>query len=395
MKKLDLSGQSAEAVAAIERMMTLYGDEMYIWLARLYDPHIGGFYYSNSARDNERFLPDVESTAQALNGMRNHGLFEKYDGCVRDALPDEMRLAIIDFVCSLQDEDGFFYHPQWGKNIPVMRRGRDLSWSISLLNTLGGEPVYPTAEEQIRCGEQMPDHLLSADAFLTYARSHKQYIAGNMHHFVHVMNAQMTEIRAAGLLPTLLELLDSEQKSDSGLWGKGVNYNSVTALMKATLIYRFAGRLMNYVDRALESCIRVILSDEVATRIVDITNPWVAIINLVDMVREVGDTELADSFLSTVRAHTAELLDSTTEKLRIYSQPDKSFSFLPEYTNPVPQNVPVALKNEREGDINATLICYNGAKRVLTLIGVPEPNFYGDDDYREFLRIISDTSART
>ena len=36
------------------------------WWAGLYDPEIGGFYYSNSARDNAGFLPDMESTYQIL-----------------------------------------------------------------------------------------------------------------------------------------------------------------------------------------------------------------------------------------------------------------------------------------------------------------------------------------
>jgi hypothetical protein len=36
------------------------------WLANLYDTEIGGFYYSNSARDNEPFRPDLESTFQTI-----------------------------------------------------------------------------------------------------------------------------------------------------------------------------------------------------------------------------------------------------------------------------------------------------------------------------------------
>ena len=87
MRELDFSSQSKETVLALGNLLDLYGDEMYRWLARLYDPKIGGFYYSNSARDYEGFLPDVESTAQALYAMGNNGLFERFGGSLRDALP--------------------------------------------------------------------------------------------------------------------------------------------------------------------------------------------------------------------------------------------------------------------------------------------------------------------
>lgn len=389
MRELDFSSQSKETVLALGNLLDLYGDEMYRWLARLYDPKIGGFYYSNSARDYEGFLPDVESTAQALYAMGNNGLFERFGGSLRDALPSGMRDEITDFTRSLQDEDGYFYHPQWGKDIPVMRRGRDLSWGIGLLKNLGSETKYPSAAEQISSGKaKVPENLQSKEAFVEYLYTCPNYVKGYMNHLIHTMNAQQEEIRGAGLLPTLFEFLEKEQSAETGLWGKGICYNGATALMKATLIYKFDGKMMKYADTALDSCIKVILSDEVATRLVDITNPWVAMINLVDMVRSAGEGALADEFIEKIKANAPSLINATADKLKIYSHPDKTFSFLPEFTNPVSQNVPVALKNEREGDVNATVIAYNSAKRILTLIGVERPEFFSGDDYDEFLSIV-------
>lgn len=391
MKKLDFSGQSSECVGAIRDLFDMYGDGMYKWLACLYDPSVGGFYYSNSARDYEGFLPDVESTAQALYAMGNHGLFEKYGGNYKDALPEAMRLGIIDFTRSLQAEDGYFYHPQWGSEIPRMRRGRDLSWGIDLLKNLGSEPKYPTAQEQIKSGKiSAPAHLASKEAFIEHLYSRPEYLTKYANHLIHEMNAQQIEIKGVGLLPTLFEFLEREQHPETGLWGDGINYNAVTALMKATLIYKFDKRIINYPTVALDSCIDVVLSDELAGRLVDITNPWVAMINLVDMVRHAGDGTLAESLLARIKAAAPALIRSTAEKLAIYSQPSQTFSFLPEYTNPVSQNVPVALKNEREGDVNATAISYNGVRRILTLIGVEDTQMYGDDEYRDFLRIVSE-----
>ena len=53
---------------AIKNYYTLYEDDLLVWLAGLYDKDTGGFYYSNSARDNEQvefkgkmydLLPDI------------------------------------------------------------------------------------------------------------------------------------------------------------------------------------------------------------------------------------------------------------------------------------------------------------------------------------------------
>ena len=53
---------SKELVDALKDLYGMYSDDMILWLADLYDPAIGGFYYSNSARDTIGYLPDADST---------------------------------------------------------------------------------------------------------------------------------------------------------------------------------------------------------------------------------------------------------------------------------------------------------------------------------------------
>ena len=59
---------------AIEDATDMYGTKTYEWLAGLWEPEIGGFYYSNSGRDYEGFLPDIESTCQALHQVQTLGM---------------------------------------------------------------------------------------------------------------------------------------------------------------------------------------------------------------------------------------------------------------------------------------------------------------------------------
>ena len=64
----------AKIAEETERLHTLWDENVYKWLASLWDGEAGGFYYSISARDNEGFYPDRESTAQALNSLESLGI---------------------------------------------------------------------------------------------------------------------------------------------------------------------------------------------------------------------------------------------------------------------------------------------------------------------------------
>ena len=129
--------------AAVEQLRLLYNDfdeRSYIWLAGLWDRDAGAFYYSESARDTHLYKPDIESTVQALRFLNTSGMIRQGEGNYLMRIPASIRQKIIDFAKSLQDSDGYFYHPQWGKNISVSRRGRDLCWAKNTLAEAGERP---------------------------------------------------------------------------------------------------------------------------------------------------------------------------------------------------------------------------------------------------------------
>ena len=73
---------------ALRAQYALYDERFYLWLADLYNPGEydedgnplgGGFYYSNSARDTEGYLIDIESTAQTLTFLVSSGMMRGYD----------------------------------------------------------------------------------------------------------------------------------------------------------------------------------------------------------------------------------------------------------------------------------------------------------------------------
>ena len=127
------SKTTPDVVEALEALYNYYnGAKIVDWLANLYDPEIGGFYYSISARDNEPFLPDLESTAQTVSFLINNNVIKN-----RNQFPEEIRRALVNFAREMQSPvDGYFYHPQWpqGKeNLSTDRYGRDTGWATSLI----------------------------------------------------------------------------------------------------------------------------------------------------------------------------------------------------------------------------------------------------------------------
>ena len=137
-KWLEIETSTTPEIYSALRLWASNFDGSYIaaWLANLWDPEIGGFYYSNSARDNEPFLPDLESTYQALGIIEGSGAISD----INEQLPHEMRAKIVAFVKSTQSAtEGYFLHKQWGQSIKLLstdRYGRDLSWAVSLLKDI-------------------------------------------------------------------------------------------------------------------------------------------------------------------------------------------------------------------------------------------------------------------
>lgn len=161
----ELRRLAGEDVYKALRTLDSYYDKekMMGWFANLWDAEIGGFYYSISARDNEPFLPDIESTNQTVGWLYNNGFIDNYD----EDVPEDIKILLVDFAKSLQSSvDGYFYHPQWPEgreNLNVDRYSRDLSWSTDIINRFTidrdgdgvAEKQYPLycAPEGTKCKE--------------------------------------------------------------------------------------------------------------------------------------------------------------------------------------------------------------------------------------------------
>lgn len=359
-------------VAALRDLFTVYDVGMVKWIADLYDPAIGGWYYSNSARDNATIthggveyplLPDIESTYDALVFLDATGMCGR-GKTYADILPESIKRRVADYIYSLQDEDGYFYNPQWGKNITNSRQGRDLGSSIRILRNLGVTPRYtsPTATRS-ESGEaydlsRAPERYRSTDAFLLYLGA--MDIENRSYHSGSELLTQVPQIRAYGpmlgvdLVSLTVDLLNSKQHPDTGMWHRTLDYYGINGVHKLTQLYNGFSREFPNAEAAFESTLAIIFSDVPVGADVDVYNPWHVLGAIISNVRKYGDngTARADSLVARARALAPEAIAKSKKKIEIFKKPDGSFSYLPSGSCPTSQGAPVAIPGSFEGDLN-------------------------------------------
>ena len=366
----------AAVVAAFKEVYSMYTDSIPAWLGGLYDHKTGGFYYSNSARDNEYqeyegkknyFLPDIESTNQALNLLLNSGMIDSFD-----RLPKAMRDKMAEYVCSLLDpDDGYIYHPQWGKDIVDSRRGRDLNWAVDMSRKLGFKLPYPTAYERLAAlrtassddrekqSAVLPEHLTSKEKFIEYLESfdwiNNSYYAGN------TVAAQGRQIIAAGLTDVCVEYLNKFQNPKNGYWSeKSDMHYGINGFLKITAFYIDAGAPINMAELAAESTIALLTSDEIGTTVCHLYNCYYALRNILASLRKAGDTAAADRVAAKLLAVAPEAIRAAKRKTEVFCKPDGAFSYLRDYSSYKSQQAWVSIMNTPESDVNASVLCTSG-----------------------------------
>ena len=402
------------AVNELRRLYDIYDESMYLWLAGLWDGKVGGFYYSGSARDNEGFLPDVESTAQALRHTVSSGLFAQW-GSWRDAIDEKSRMKLISFVKGMQSaEDGFFYHPQWGSDISVSRRGRDLGWATSILRELGISPLYDTpngvkgelgaplntAKKEKNADTAVaasPDHLQTLSAFREYLDSleltTKSYSVGNL------LNAQNSQIKAAGedFCRLFYEYMKEKQNPQNGLFEDEVSYSSVNGFFKIGSVISAMGYAIPSAEAVLKSVMHMslqpTLTPERDNHVCSLYNCWVILDFLITNAEKYKGADAADAIRKTVYDRAEELIRISCNKMQVFKKADGGFSYGPNKSAAKSQGAPVAVPQTSESDVNATCIMSTGLSgRMAATFGATNLKIFGKEDGRLFAELIANSS---
>lgn len=146
-------GERGRAVSdAVRDLYSIYDGRLADWTANLYDKGWGSFYASPVGKDTEGFVPDLESTHQMFSFIEGSGMLDNFGRSCKAGLPDWMMPQIIYYAKSIQDPNGYFYHPHWSKTTAdeqISHKSRDLYRCIYILRDYGdSNPVYDTPTDE-------------------------------------------------------------------------------------------------------------------------------------------------------------------------------------------------------------------------------------------------------
>ena len=381
-----------EALLEIKKLYDVFDEKIYIWLAGLWDREAGAFYYSESARDTHLYQPDIESTAQALRFLNTSGMIRPGEGNYIMRIPESIREKIINFAHSLQDPDGYFYHPQWGKNISVSRRGRDLCWGKNILAEAGETPRYPLPTQKSADGKKsasLPEYLQDIEKFKEYLAEMdlctRSYYVGN------IIESTMAQISAAGseFEEYLIWWLNSQNREDNGLWEEEVCYTSVNGLMKMAGNYPHLKIPLPNAAASLESAMKAALSDERMTFVCEVYNPWAAIGSIFRANKHTEDPTAVEALRSQLIEKTPALINKTREKIAYFRKEDGSYSYFRRMSCAVSQGAPAAVPRTNEGDVNATTICVGSTVRSMReALKIPVIPIFAPEDGDLFFELL-------
>ena len=429
-----------EIYKSIKNIYGLYSDDMISWLANLYDPDTGGFYYSNSARNTIGYLPDIESTSQMLDIITSSGLASVSE------LPDWLKEGMVRFVKGLQDENGYFYHPQWGKELTdsnTGRRSRDLGKAVSLLQRLGAKPTYDTPSgvkgdgilsdgtviSKVGLTSKLSRSTVSAvskviaTASFDYKNSYIEsvasfeswlktvdinsssyqsyYVGDKFATIIGEIIARDNELKKqgrGGLVDALANWLYAKQNKTTGLWTLGsVDIDGVNGLFKIVSVFNAMGAEIKYPIQALQSTMTILntLKPEDVIRVCDVFNIW----NNFVLIKQNINNYCADSgvksevarFCSEILKNSASGLQNTTECLAIFVKQDGSFSYAPNTSAPTSHGMPVAVYGTNEGDVNGTALGSVGTIcDLMSILGLTYIPIFTKGDGIEFISILED-----
>ncbi|MBO4283615.1 MAG: hypothetical protein J5958_03225 [Clostridia bacterium] len=369
----------------------IYDPEKLIrWWAGLYDPDRGGFYYSNSARDHEGFLPDMESTYQVLNRVRD------FVPDLKEFLGEDLTQKIVTFYREKQDQsDGYFYHPQWTKEESrknVMRYSRDQDWAIFVLGWLGSEPPYPTALD--RAAQSSESGGSTATEWQPNVASVTAYVNNQLNtrtceQWANTLETQATTFQATGMLDAVLDVLDARINPEYGVWVSGYDaatdlyfnlknaretetpYGIFTNAYKVAKMYNIAGRHIPYTDKTVANAIKAICSRDPGIRVTYLFNPWATLGNVRQNLVAYGTPAEVAAYDAQIKEHVVEMVDALQTSLALYRCEDGSYGYLKSGSNPSVYSTTVSL-GVKEGDVNGNNLVVLCAAHICTAIGLDD-----------------------
>lgn len=444
-REISASEYADGVIKELQKFYSQYSDNVISWFANLYEPAIdgdykngGGFYYSNSGRNTEGYLPDLESTSQALNFIAGSGMASPYGY----ALPDWMREQIAHFVKGAQAPNGYFYHIQWGQEMTdkkLARRGRDLSNAENILRELGVSPTYDTPNLEgdgivinnhwvqpaatpltMRLSHSAAQAVSKVSAVASSATPHletKEALLNYLNNIIDIRNncyGGGDELASQGddflkrdkelkeecadwsCSETVIKYLNDNVYESTGYWKSVVDYDGTNGLLKISALYNKLGAELPYPEEAARSAIKTLTTAEEAKTICFVYNAWYSIANITKNLRKYSsDTDagaaLADKISLDLLKNCQNEIAVSLSKNSAFKKDDGSYSYFTYGTVSDSHDMPVAVPQVDEGDVNATEIGIVGLTgNMFNALDLKDymPPLYTKSDWMRYLDIL-------
>jgi len=366
---------SDELKGVLEQYNDLFTEDTYKWAASMYDPISGGFYFCESSRVNNEFRTTLESTNFIFDFLRFTGIIDNtsWEGSV----PEDIRDKLVEYVQSLQDEeDGYFYDVAYGKGVGELKRGRDLTAALKLLQYLGAETLYPTPSERfIDDGEEMSEegtsgiNTESLPEFLQSEEAYREHLENldmdyDPYYSCSTIGANKSMILALGYGDMTFEFLKETQNPETGLWGADLTNNALNGALKICNWFTSTTEPYPYIEKMIESVMYISENEEsdVAN-----CNVWNRVALVQTAVQSYGDN-LDEETAKMLDDALVPFLERTLEQTMWYHHDDGGFSIMPGRTVVNYQGAPIGLGGA-ESDGNAVVITCDIIRDVHRLCG--------------------------
>ena len=376
--KEHLGEYGEEVVTELKRLYSLFDPSNVLWSANLLDPDSGLWYFSNSARDTFGYLPSIEETYNAICFPDVMGMYEMINGGTRATLPKRVQDKMASSLISMQDEDTFFYNPQWPKEYIIennlqSRITRDKASALWILRSLGREPKYAdkAVVEKAKKGDGKPRVMAqfeSVEAFRAHlCELETQYLAAETperraYLFYYFGNLFQSVIPYVNANPEykrmLIEFFEKYQNPETGVWSEVVCFDAVNALHKIGAVFNSLATPLKHVDKMVDMVMKVLAitpEEYQAYSYIDVYNIWSCFPYLYKNITEFGEGEEGErrakkaEIKELIFGRAAEAIKNSYNQVKSLRRTDSAFSNRSGAT-PFTMGCPVAVPDVKEGN---------------------------------------------
>ena len=358
--------QAERIVDAFKVLYAMYTDDLVKWYANLYDPYYGAYYCTTSGKENEGYVPEIESTSQALNFVNKSGLSAHGGDDWKNLVSEEFKEKLLAFSKRLQEPNGFFYHlmktVEMG-DMYVPKRGRDVGWCTAMIRQLGSVPTYDTPNgirgngidykgvpvsnftpstdaDEPTTATKYADYLENRETLLRYLREdidvkEKFYSAGNALNATYGQyKARDAALERAGagysLADTLIEYLNSNIDPETGYCSPVKGLAGTNGFFKIIPIYNAWSVPYPVLIKVTDTVITVLLSDEETEgNSCSVYNLWSALASIRHNALHCQPDDVRDEVLRAIddrlKANAPEAILKTFSKQSAFQKPDGAF----------------------------------------------------------------------